>query len=244
MELCFLRATAVIDVDKMKIAAEIVTIVFDVDYDLITEPFGDYSPNVVLERVGELRSRHLDDQDKPKIFVLFDENAVESHGAIILGRAIAQSRVAVVRWWTEPERTAATCLHELGHVFGLTNRHCDRDECLMYPHARDRQIQGKTGRQLYCEECWRTITNDTIYESLHNASQERRSKVTQGLNRVRAAVTTVSERVRRPKPLFPNGVVHTPRTFPDINQYQDEHSFLYAVLKFYGLGQDSEETGQ
>jgi len=244
MELCFSRATDAIDVDKMKLVAEIVTAVYDVDYEIITEPFGDYSPDIVLERLAELRSKHLDDQDKPKVFVLFDENALESHGAAILGRAIAQSRVAVVRWWTEPDITAATCLHELGHVFGLTNRHCDREECLMYPHARDRQIQGKTGRQLYCEECWRTITSDTIYESLQNASQERRSKITRGLNRVRAAVTTASEMVHRPKPLFPNGVVHTPRTFPDINQFQDEHAFLHAVLKFYGLGQDSEEARQ
>ena len=242
MKLCFLRATGAIDADDMKLVAETVTTVHDVDYDLITEPFGDYNHDIALQRLAELRARYLDDQDSPVIFVLFDENAVESHGAMVLGRAIAQSRVAVVKWRSESDRTASACLHELGHIFGLTNRHCDSEKCLMYPYAHDNPLQGKTGRELFCEECWRTVTSDTIYESLHNASLERRSKITRGLNRIRTAFTATSEKIRKPKPLIPKGIVHTSRTFPDTNQYQDEYTFLYAVLEYYGLGQASEET--
>ena len=244
MKLCLLRATSGIDAEAMKPVAETVATVLDVDYDLITDPFGNYNPDTVLQRLAELRERELDDKNSPIVFVLLDENAVESHGAVVLGRAIAQSRVAVVRWRSEPDRTAASCLHELGHIFGLTNRHCDSEKCLMYPYARENQLQGKIGQELFCEECWRTITSDTIYESLHNASLERKSRLTRGLSQIRTAFAATSDKIRKPRPLIPKGTVHASQIFPDINQYQDEHVFLYAVLRYYGLGQDSQETEQ
>jgi hypothetical protein len=244
MRLCVLRATDSIDVNIMKTVAETVSTILDVDYDLITEPFGDYNPDVVLQRLAELRSRYLDDHDSAALFLLFDEHAVESHGATVLGRAIAQSRIAVVRWKPDLNMTAAICLHELGHALGLTNRHCDREECLMYPYAREMRVQGKQGLELFCEECWRTITTDTIYESLHNASQERRSSLKRGIDQVRATLTATSDRIRRPKPLMPKGIIHSPQVFPDLNDYQDERLFLHAVLRYYGVGQDSEEAAE
>jgi hypothetical protein len=114
----------------------------------------------------------------------------------------------------------------------------------MYPYARESQVQGKTGRELFCEECWRTITTDTIYESLHNASQERRSKLARGIGRIRTTLTATSDKISKPKPFMPKGTIHTAQVFPNINEHQDEHSFLLAVLRYYGLGQDSEEAGQ
>lgn len=244
MRLCILRATDAIDANAMKIVAETVSTIFDIDYDLITEPFGDYNPELVLQRLAELRARYLDDHDSAAVFLLFDENAVESHGAVVLGRAIAQSRIAVLRWRPDPNMTTAICLHELGHTLGLTNRHCDSEECLMYPYARETQVQGKAGPELFCEECWRTITADTIYESLHNASQERRSKLTRGIGQIRTTLTATSDKIRKPKPPMPKGTVHNSQPFPDINEYQDERSFLQAVLRYYGLGQGSEEAWQ
>lgn len=136
MNLIFSRATEAIDIGTMKHVAENAAGALGITHQLIMEPFGDYSADAILQRLSDLQQRYLDEQDAAVIFVLFDEHAIEFHGATVLGRAVAQSRVAVVRWRTDPEITAATSLHELGHIFGLTNRHCDREDCIMYPYAR------------------------------------------------------------------------------------------------------------
>jgi predicted Zn-dependent protease len=239
MELCFLRATESIDADRMQQVAEDTASALGVHQTVILEPFGDYSPDVILPRLSDLRERYLDDQATASIFVLFDENAVESHGAIVLGRALAQSRVAVVRWRTQPETTAATCLHELGHILGLTNRHCEREECVMYPYARERSLQGKNGSQLFCEECWRTITNDTLYESLRDASKATVKRFAKAFSRVGNTIKTSG---RTMKPQILGGAVNPPAAFPETQNFSDEHSFLHAVLRYYGFGVAHEEA--
>ena len=238
MNLIFSRSTEAIDVDAMRDVAENATRALGINHQVIMEPFGDYSPDVILQRLSDLRQRYLDERDSATIFVLFDEHAVESHGATVLGRAVAQSRVAVVRWRTDLGTTAATCLHELGHIFGLTNRHCDREDCIMYPYARKITIQDRKGRELFCEDCWRTINSDTLYESVRNASQTVVGKLSKRLKRIR---NTIASPIRSPQTQPP--VVHTPEPFPTINDYPDEHRFLHAVLRYYGIGDDSKEVG-
>jgi len=237
MNLIFSRATEAIDIDTMKRVADNATGPLGIAHQLITEPFGDYSPDVILPRLSDLRQRFLDEQDTAVILILFDKRAVESHGATVLGRAVAQSRVAVVRWRTEPETTVATCLHELGHILGLTNRHCDREDCIMYPYAREITVQGRKGRELFCEDCWRTISTDTLYESVRNASQPVAGKLSKHLKRIR---NTITSPIRPPQTSTP--IVNQPKPFPTIDDYPDGHRFLHAVLQYYGIGKDPEEA--
>jgi hypothetical protein len=236
MNIIFSRATESIPVEEMRLVAERTASTLSVSQpEVLVEPFGDYSPDAILPRIADLRERYLD-QGTSAIFILFDQNAVQSHGCLVLGRAVAQSRVAVVTWRPETDTTTCTTLHELGHILGHTNRHCEREACIMYPYARDRPLQNAKGQELFCEDCWRTITTDTLYESVRNSSQAK-TKINRSLKRIGNAITSAIRPSHNPP-----GTIHPPRPFPVIRDYPDEYRFLQAVLQYYGVGEHSEEA--
>jgi hypothetical protein len=228
MHLFLARLNDSISIDEMKSVGKGLDSIFDVRSELIQEPFNKSITQLDLKGFGEILYRQYLSEGTPFICVAYTREAMRD--GKILGEALESQRVAFVRWSDRIDETVNRTAHELGHIFGIQG-HCDK--CLMIPYYKETDLNGKTVKDLFCDNCRRTIENSWSYPRVRSTSKQNIT--------IKAATgsTANQDTLSKPKEVRDYSPKHTTtESFPDISTVnpQNPHEYIYRVLRYYKFG--------
>jgi len=225
MHLFLGRLNDSISLDEIEPVAQKIDSIFDIKSELVSEPFNKTVARLDLKEFGEMLYKHHLEQGTPFICIAYTRETM-THGRI-LGEAMESQRVAFVRWSDRTDETANSTAHELGHIFGIQG-HCDK--CLMLPYYKETDLQGKTVKELFCDNCRRTIETSWSYTRVKSTSKQPRPSNNEPSTHRNTPPT--------PEPRRHSPIQATRDPFPDISTLdpQNPYDYLYRVLKFYKFG--------